>query len=313
MATTTRHAIDHHCKERSGKEANMRRTLAHKRMLITGASSGIGRALALAAATRGARVAVASRSADRLAHLVTEIEASGGEAIALPTDVTVPQDRADLFHRVVEQFGGLDILVNNAGVAAHGHFVDLNPDILRKIMEVNFFAYAENCRLAIPLLAEGNQPLITNVSSMAGRRGVPAWSEYSASKFAVCGFSEALRAELARFEIDLMLVVPGLTKSELGSNMLAHKGRLPADHEGGLPAEIVAQKILDGMEKNKHELRIEKDARLLLFVNWLMPRFVDWRMAKVVRRLYANEIAHRHGRGQQPVEPRNRPATSGSP
>lgn len=282
----------------------MRRTLFGKRMLITGASSGIGRALALAAAARGARVAVASRSADRLAELAAEIETRSGEAIAVRADVTVPKEREEMFRRVTDHFGGLDILVNNAGVAAHGHFIDLDPGILRRIMEVNFFAYAENCRLAIPILAEGNQPLIANVSSMAGRRGVPAWSEYSASKFAVCGFSEALRAELARFEIDLLLVIPGLTRSDLGSNMLAHKGRMPADHEGGLPAEVVARKMLDGMERNKHELRIERDARLLLFVNWLMPRFVDWRMAKVVRRLYADEIARRrHSRTRSDERP----------
>jgi short-subunit dehydrogenase len=277
----------------------MRRKLQGKRILITGASSGIGRALGCAAVLRGAQVALVARSADRLNETVTQLRREGATAIAIPADVTVPGDRQRMFATVQQEFGGLDILVNNAGVGAHGHFIDLDPEILRKVMEVNFFAYAENCRLAIPILESGDQPLIVNVSSMAGRRGVPAWSEYSASKFAVCGFSEALRAELVRFGIDLMLVVPGLTQTELGPHMLAHKGRLPANHEGGLPAEVVAEKILDGMIRNKHELRVEKDARLLLFVNWLAPRFVDWRMAKVVRRLYEKEIAQRNQISQQ--------------
>lgn len=275
----------------------MRRELGGKRILVTGASSGIGRALALEAARRGARLALVGRSVERLATLVDEIARTSAtraiQAIPIAADVTNPLDRAAMFRRATSDLGGLDILVNNAGVAAHGHFIDLDPEILRRIMEVNFFAYAENCRLAIPILAEGNQPLIVNVSSMAGRRGVPAWSEYSASKFAVCGFSEALRAELVRFGIDLLLAVPGLTQTDLGAHMLAHRGRMPADHAGGLPASEVAERILAAMVKNKHEVRIERDARLLLFVNWLAPRFVDWRMAKVVKRLYAREIAAR--------------------
>lgn len=277
----------------------MRRNLHGKRMLITGASSGIGKALGIAAAKRGAKVLLVARSKDRLDTIVSEIHRQGGEAYPVAADVTSPADRERMFETARRELGGLDVLVNNAGVGAHGHFIDLEPEILRKVMEVNFFAYAENCRLAIPVLSDGEQPLIVNVSSMAGRRGVPAWSEYSASKFAVCGFSEALRAELVRFSIDLLLVVPGLTQTELGPHMLAHKGRLPANHEGGLPAEVVAERILDGMERNKHELRIERDARLLLFVNWLAPRFVDWRMAKVVRKLYAKEIAERK---MQPAE-----------
>jgi short-subunit dehydrogenase len=274
----------------------MRRQLQGKRLLVTGASSGIGRAIALEAGKRGCRVILAARSEVEIEALADQMRRTGVEAVAVRADVTRPEDRQAMFDVAKEHFGGLDILVNNAGVAAHGHFMDLDPQTLRQVMEVNFFAVAENCRLAIPLLEDGEQPLIVNVSSMAGRRGVPAWTEYSASKFAVCGFSEALRAELVRFGVDLMLVVPGLTQSDLGKNLLAKKGRLPTDYASGLTPQVVAQKILDGAEANKHELRIEKDARLLLFVNWLAPRFVDWRMAKLVRKLYRQEIAERSAR-----------------
>lgn len=281
----------------------MRRSLAGKRVLITGASSGIGRALSLLAARRGAKVILAARSTDDLARLAQEILDAGGEAIAVPTDVTSAAARQRMFDRAVERWGGLDVLINNAGVAAHGHFVDLDPEILRQTMEVNFFAAAENCRLAIPLLADGEQPIIVNISSMAGRRGVPAWSEYSASKFAVCGFSEALRAELARFDIDLLLVVPGLTQSNFGRHLLAKKGRMPARFDKGLPPEIVAERIIAGIEKNRSELRIERDARLLLFVNWLAPRFVNWRLRRLVARLYAPEIAEQRRRRSQQARP----------
>lgn len=255
------------------------------------------------AARQGASVVAAARTQERLDSLVNEIQASGGEAIAVRADVTVDEDRRQMFETACREFGGLDILINNAGVAAHGHFIDLDSDILRKTMEVNFFAVAECCRLAIPILTEGSQPLIINISSMAGRRGVPAWSEYSASKFAVCGFSEALRAELARFDIDLMLVVPGLTSSDFGEHLLARKGRMPANFSGGLSPQTVAERILAGARKNKKELRLEKDARLLLLVNWMMPRFVDRQMAKVVRKLYAKEIAELRERKAEKSRP----------
>jgi short-subunit dehydrogenase len=271
----------------------MKRELRDKRILITGASSGIGRALALECAARGARVLLAARTVEALDEAADRIRANGGVAVVRPADVTVPRDREEMFATAIREFGGLDVLVNNAGVAAHGHFVDLPPEILRRTMELNFFALAECCRLAIPILAEGRAPLIVNVSSMAGRRGVPAWTDYSASKFAVCGFSEALRAELVRFGVDLTLVVPGLTNSNFGRHLMARRGRMPARFDHGLSPEVVARKIADAMQRGKHEVRIERDARLLLFVNWLAPRFVDWRMARIVRRLYAREIEQR--------------------
>jgi short-subunit dehydrogenase len=191
-----------------------------------------------------------------------------------------------MIQTAVDRFGGLDVLVNVAGVGAFGHFIDLGPDVLRQVMEVNFFALAEMCRSAIPVLAEGDKPLIVNLSSMTGRRGIPAWTEYSASKFAVCGFSEALRAELVRFEIDLLLVVPGRTRSDLGRHLIADSGRMPPSFDKGLAPQRVAELMVRAMERNRHELWIERNARLLLFVNWLAPRFIDWRLARIVRRLY---------------------------
>lgn len=269
----------------------MRRTLTGKRVLITGASSGIGRALAVECGRRGAKVVLAARSIAQLDQAAEEVRRTGGQAVVVRADVAEADDRDAMFRAAEENYGGLDILINNAGIAAHGHFIDLEPSILRRTMEVNFFATAENCRLAVPLLAEGREPMIVNVSSMAGRRGVPAWTDYSASKFAVCGFSESLRAELVRFGIDLMLVVPGLTQSNFGKHLLARKGRMPARFDRGLAPQVVARKIARAMERGKHELRIEREARLLLFVNWLAPRFVDWHMGRIVRRLYAAEIA----------------------
>ena len=274
-----------------------RRSLSGKRAIVTGASSGIGKALVQTLARRGAKVVAAARSQDKL-HAVAQ-QFPPGQVIACVTDVTDPEQRSHLVHCAVETFGGLDLLVNNAGIGAFGHFVDLGPDILRRVFEVNFFAQAEMCREAIPHLADGIDPAIVNVSSMTGRRAVPAWTDYSASKFAVSGFSEGLRAELVRFGIDVTLVIPGVTQSGLQNSLIKNTGRLPPSFAGGLAPEVVAEQIVRGVERRKAEIRIERNARLLLFVNWIAPRFVDRMMKRVVRKLYREEIESRE-RHQRP-------------
>ncbi len=263
----------------------MVRDLHGRRLLITGASGGIGRAVAEQAARAGARLALAARSADKLDALARELSAHKAEVIAVPTDVTSPVDRRRLLATAVERFGGLDALINNAGVGSFGHFAEGTEAILR--MEVNFFAPAELIRLAIPVLARGRQPAIVNVASMCGRRGVPAWSEYSASKFALCGLSEALRAELVRFDIDVLLIVPGLTGSELARHLLRNEGRMKIDFAVGMPTENVAAGILRSLCKNRTETVLGWDARWLLRLNRFLPRLVDFLMRRRVRKLYA--------------------------
>src|SRR5947207_232852 len=158
----------------------MARTLQGSRLLITGASGGIGRAVAEQAVAAGARVALAARSADRLEELARSLSARpGADVLVLPADVTVEADRQRILHAAAERFDGLDVLINNAGIASFGHFATSTEAILRQVMETNFFAPAELIRSAIPLLVRGRSPAVVNVSSMCGRRGMPAWPEYS--------------------------------------------------------------------------------------------------------------------------------------
>src|SRR5437879_10746044 len=105
---------------------------------------------------------------------------------------------------------------------------------MRKVMEVNFCAAVDMIRAAIPALTMGDQPAIVNIASMCGRRGLPAWTEYSASKFALCGLTEALRGEMARFDIDVLLMVPGLTQSDLPRHLLRNEGRMKIDFQDGM-------------------------------------------------------------------------------
>ncbi|HEY7157064.1 MAG TPA: SDR family NAD(P)-dependent oxidoreductase, partial [Gemmataceae bacterium] len=166
-------------------------------------------------------------------------------------------------------------------------FAECTEEILRQIMEVNFFAPAELIRRAIPVLRKGRSPAIVNIASMCGRRGIPAWSEYSASKFALCGLTEALRGEMVRFGIDVLLVAPGLTSSGLGQHLLRNTGRYPIDFRKGMPPEKVAAGILRALKKNRTETILGWDARWILRVNRFLPRLVDALLARKVRRLYA--------------------------
>src|SRR5438876_5286908 len=264
----------------------MERELRSRRVLPTGASSGVGRCLAEQMAQGGARLALAARSRDKLEELASSLMAKGAEVLAIAADVTSEADRARLLASVVERFDGLDVLVNNAGVGSWGHFAGSTEEILRQVMEVNFFAPAELIRLAIPILTRGRQPAVVNVASMCGRRGMPAWPEYSASKFALCGLTEALRGEMARFDIDVLLVVPGLTRTDLGRRLLRNEGRMRIDFAGGMSAEMVAERIVRALQANRSETILGRDARLMLLCNRFLPRLVDRLMARKVRQLY---------------------------
>jgi short-subunit dehydrogenase len=265
----------------------MVRDLAGLRVLVTGASSGIGRCIAEQAVQSGARVALAARSADRLDEVAHQLGTAGRRVVAVPTDLRDDGERHRLLETVVAQLGGLDVLVNNAGVASWGHFAGSSEAILREVMEVNFFAPAELIRLAIPHLARGKQPAVVNVASMCGRRGVPAWPEYSASKFALCGLTEALRGELARFDIDVLLVLPGLTRTDFHQHLLRNDGRMQIDFAAGMAPEQVAEQVLRSLRKNRTEVVLGWEARWIVRINKYLPRLVDRLMARRVRRLYA--------------------------
>ncbi len=265
----------------------MLRELRGARILITGASSGIGRALGEQAARAGARLALTARSADPLEELAHRLTAEGAEAAAFPADLTSDADRRRLIEAVAERFDGLDVLVNNAGVARAGHFADWTEAVLRQVMEVNFFAPAELIRLAVPVLTRGRRPAIVNVASMCGRRGMPAWTEYSASKFALCGLTEALRGEMVRFDIDVLLVVPGLTRSDFGRHLLRNDGPdedpLRQRHAGRGRGPEHPQGPAAQPDRNGAGLGRPLDVA----GQPLLPRLVDRLVARRVRRLYA--------------------------
>ena len=275
----------------------MKRRVAGSRVLVTGASSGIGRSLAELAARRGARVVLAARSGDALTQIADSLRREGADVVAVQADVTSDEDRRRLLEATVDRFGGLDIIVNNAGILATGHFADATPDRLRQIMETNFFAAAELMRLAVPLLRQGNRPMIVNIASIAGRRGVPARPEYSASKFALTGLSESVRAELAKDGVDVLVVHPCLVNTALETSMLESRARREWQDRKMMSPDFVAAKTVRAIERGSHEVTIGTGGRLMLLVNRFFPRLVDCLMARYVKRLYRHELGQ--GRGSE--------------
>lgn len=257
------------------------------RAIITGASRGIGRCLAERLAQRGVQLILTARSEAPLRAVSEKLSRSGAAVTAVIADVTRAEDRQRLLDAARHRWGALDLLVNNAGVASFGHFDSSSEDILRRVMEVNFFAPAEMMRLALPMLMKGRQPAVVNVASLCGRRGLPGWSEHCASKFALVGLSEALRGEFARFDVDVLLVLPGLVKSDdLGRHLLRNEGRMPELFEKAQPPEEVADAAIRAIERNRRETHVGRQARWLLRVNRWAPRLVDRLLARKVRQLY---------------------------
>lgn len=251
-----------------------KRSVLGMRTILTGASSGIGLALAKLLAKRGARLVVSARRQDRLDALVEELRNDGGEAIAVAGDVTDPEVRCQLLQTAVSQLGGLDCLINNAGIGGIGNFADNDEARLRRIMEVNFFAPLELIRLSLAELRKGTQPIIVNVASVLGHRAIPKKSEYCASKFALHGFSDALRSELAPEHIDVLIVSPSTTETEFFDAAIGDKRKLPWLAKGQ-PPQAVARAAVRAIERGQHEIILTAGGKGMVWFDRLMPTITD--------------------------------------
>ena len=256
-----------------------KRSIQGSRGIVTGASSGIGRAMAAELARRGANLVLVARRREKLEELAAELRGSPGRIEIVVGDVTQPALREQAVEWAQASFGGLDLLVNNAGIGALGRFEDARPDRLRRIMEVNFFAAAEMIRAALPLLKLGKRPIVVNVGSVLGHRAIPHVSEYCASKFALRGLSESLRAEFARLGIDLLLVSPGTTETDFFDNAI-ERGDYPWPQQRGVPAALVARRTVRAIERGRHEILVNPRGKLLVWLNRLFPSLVDRFLAR---------------------------------
>ena len=179
-----------------------------------------------------------------------------------------------------ENFGGLDILINNAGIGAMGRFDEATEDRMREIFEVNFFAVCEFIRESLPLLKAGHEPVIVNLSSVLGHRAVPLKSEYCASKFAIHGFSDAIRAEFSQDGIDLLLVSPSTTDSEFFDAAIDDSTKRDWKKGGAMSPEVVASRTLRAIKKRRHEIILTFGGRILVWLDRMIPGIANRIIAK---------------------------------
>ncbi|MER8733077.1 SDR family NAD(P)-dependent oxidoreductase [Mesorhizobium sp. M1227] len=229
--------------------------LAGKVALVTGASSGIGEATAVALAAAGAKVAIAARRADRLEALAARIEKAGGTALRIQADVTSNDDVIAMVDKVVAEWSRLDILVNNAGVMLLSPAAEAVLDDWRRMVELNLLALMGVTKAALPHLraAKGH---IVNVSSIAGRVANPGASGYAATKFGVVGFSESLRREVYADKVRVTVIEPGLVRTELGDHVTNPAAKAGLDQRlaamEALTAEDIAAAILYAVGQPAH-------------------------------------------------------------
>ena len=222
---------------------------------------------------------VVARREDRLVEVVEAIKGEGGQVESVVGDVTDPATRQAVIDAVQSCYGGLDLLVNNAGAGAQGRFEDADPERARTLMEVNFFAPVELIRLALPLLRQGTNPMIVNVSSIVGLRATPYNSEYCASKFAMQGFSEALRTELVRHSIDVLVVNPGTTKTEFFDSVIERTDEPSWPEHTPVTAEHVARQTVRAIRKGRHAIIPYGWGKVFYWINRLSPSLMDRIMA----------------------------------
>jgi short-subunit dehydrogenase len=260
-----------------------RRRLAGLRVLVTGASSGVGAAVARALAARGARVLATARRADRLAALASE------RPIPTPIlweagDLTDAAFRTRLVESAATRLGGLDVVVAAAGCGAIGRFSAAAPATLDRVMDVDFRAPVELVRLCLPLLRASDDPAIVLVGSILGRHPLPLHGEYCAAKAALASFAGSLRVELAADRIDVVLVSLGPTQSEFWEGLVA--GSRPAWSQGRrMPTDRAAAAIVSGLECRTREVLPGWQAKGYALLARLWPGMID---TLVARRLRAN-------------------------
>jgi short-subunit dehydrogenase len=243
--------------------------LRGKNVVITGASSGIGRATALEMARRGANVVLAARRADRLDEVAAECRGLGVRAVTVPTDVTNTAD----CRRLIDTAGEVDVLVNNAGFAIFSSVPEANPDDAREMIETNYLGAFHCTQAVLPRMLERGSGTIVNVSSITGLMGFSRMSTYCASKFALTGFTEALRDELIGSGVHVALVCPGTTETEFF--VKAERGKMPGASRmmPGVKPERVARAVCDAAEDGRYRRILPMLAAIYMRFKEFSPRF----------------------------------------
>lgn len=263
------------------------KTFKGKTVIVTGASSGIGKALAEHFAALGANVVLGARHEDRLQRIVDGIAACGGSAVYSVCDVTEEPDCKKLVDTAVERFGGVDVLICNAGISMRALFDDVDLGVLHKLMDVNFWGCVNCTKYALPYIQQAHGSIV-GVSSVAGIHGLPGRTGYSASKYAMTGFLETVRIENLRKGVHVMIACPGFTASNVRFSALtadgSQQGETPREEGKMMTAEEVARIVARAIARRKRLCLMDFQGRASHFVKKFAPSLLDrlfyWYMAK---------------------------------
>lgn len=246
-------------------------------MIITGASSGIGRALAVEYAAKGASLSLGARRTELLDQLKCEL--SEAEILITKTDVANEEDCKQLIDATVKRFGRIDVLINNAGISMRTLFEEVEIKVIKQLMDVNFYGTVYCSKYALPYLLQSKGSLV-GVISIAGYVGLPGRTGYSASKFAIRGFLDTVRIENMKKGLHVLVAAPGFTASEVRKVALtgdgSQQGETPRDENKMMSAEECAHYILKAIEKRKRELILTfVEGKLTVFLSKFFPSLID--------------------------------------
>ncbi len=250
----------------------------NKVVIITGGSSGIGKACAFAFGRSGCRIVITGRDAVRLQATAQELNKANIECLAVAGDISNEADVKSMIEKTVQAFHGIDILINNAGISMRALFEELELDVIKRVMDINFYGAVYATKYALPYIIERKGSII-GISSIAGYRGLPGRTGYSASKFALQGFLEALRTELLPKGVHVLVACPGFTASNIRNTALAADGNIqgesPREESKMMTSEAVANEILRATIHRKRDLVLTFQGKFTIFLNRWLPGLAD--------------------------------------
>jgi len=263
--------------------------LNNKIIIITGASSGIGKSLAIECAKRGANVVLAARQYVTLCEIAADLEKQYHiKALAVQCDVAIEAECAHLIKQALTTFGKIDVLINNAGISMRALFKDVDLKVLKSLMDVNFWGMVYCTKYALPEIIK-TKGSVVGVSSIAGYKGLPGRTGYSASKFAMNGFLDSLRVENLKTGVHVLTACPGFTASNIRNTALAKDGSQQGEssmhEEKMMTSDEVANIILDGVENRSRTLIMTGQGKLTVALSKFLPAFLD----KMVYKVFAKE------------------------
>lgn len=259
----------------------------NKVVIVTGASSGIGLACVKKFVEMGSYVVLASRSEGVIKKISTELNCVEKRCLAIKTDVTQEEQCKILVEKTIEQFGGIDILINNAGISMRALFENVKMDVLRKVMDVNFWGTVYCTKYALPYIQQ-SKGTIVGISSIAGFHGLPGRTAYSASKSAMMGFLEGVRIENMKRGVQVLILAAGFTSSNIRKNALDANGNpqyeTPRPEEKLTSPEKVAKNVIRAIRKNKRNRIMTIEGQLMVFLQRIIPKLVDSTIYKKFKR-----------------------------